>query len=32
MNGHGVEKKKVNNKWETGNYSESGKESNCIMK
>jgi hypothetical protein len=32
MNGHGVEKKEVNNKWEIGNYSRGGKEFNYVTK
>jgi hypothetical protein len=29
-NGHGVEKKEVNDKCESENYSGGGKESNCV--
>lgn len=32
MNGHSSERKKVNNKWETENCSDCGKESNCVMR
>jgi hypothetical protein len=32
MIGHGVEKKEVNEKWESENYSGGGKESNCVAK
>jgi hypothetical protein len=32
MNGHGAEKKEINNKRESENYSGGGKESNCIAK
>jgi hypothetical protein len=32
MNSHGVEKKEVNNKRESENYSDGGKESYCVTK
>lgn len=32
MNGHSSERKKVNNKWESENCSDCGKESNCVMR
>jgi hypothetical protein len=32
MNGHGIEKIQVNDKWGSENYSGGGKESNCVAK
>jgi hypothetical protein len=32
MNGHGIEKKEVNNEWESQNYSAGEKEPNSVVK